>query len=465
MRLRLAAAFVGVATLILVAFSFPMGTFVANVERERFVTALERDAFVLAGHAKETLNISASSQQPSLDPYIAAFSKTNTATVVVTDSQGLAISSSDSSVVIGSNFSNRPEVAKALKGTPAVGERTSKTIGGKLLFVAVPVLLGDSVLGSVRLSSPKSQVDHDVRTRIFGILLVAVISLLVAVAAAVVLAQTISRPLNRLTRRTNSLSTGDFSVRADENSGPPEIRNLSRSFNTMASRLGSMIDHQRQFAGAVSHQLRTPLTALRLRLEQAEMSADASNSELLDALEASRTETDRLQGMVEQLLALARLEGRTAETVVVDAALIARERTEVWEPLAAERNASLSLRAPHSALCKALDGALEQVIDNYVDNALSVVPENGHVEIEVSVVDGTVVVDVLDDGPGLTSEQRALAFQRFWRGPGTTGADGTGLGLAIVEQLAIASGGEVMLFPGTEVGKGIRARIVLQSAD
>lgn len=448
------AALVGVSALILAVFSVPLISFVARVERDRLVTAMERDAFTLAGHAKETLNTSEGAVLPSLEPYVAAYAGSSSAEVVVTNSTGLAIASSDPTVTVGEDYSNRPEVSNALEGQPAVGERRSQTLGENLVFVAVPVLRGDEVLGVVRLSNPRSTVDAQVRRSIVAIVLVGVLTLVAAALLAVPLALTIAGPIRRLTLRTEKLAGGDFSVRAEDDAGPPEVRELSRSFNTMAGRLGAMIEGQRQFAGAVSHQLRTPLTALRLRLEQAQASVEG-DERLGEALEASRNEADRLQAMVEQLLALARLEGGRASTVVVDAAAVVRDRADMWAALCDEKSVTLDVVAPEVAHCAVVEGALEQVVDNYIDNALSVAPSGSTITLSVARVGGRVVVEVVDHGPGLSPEHCEAAFERFWRGPGAEQGTGTGLGLAVVRQLALASGGDAWLSP--EPGGGLRA--------
>ena len=451
----------GVAAVMLLVFGIPLASFVAKVERERLITALERDAFILAGHAKETLNTSAGSSLPSLQPYIAEHSASKGARVLVTNAMGLVVASNDPTLTVGSNFLNRPEVATALTGVPAVGERSSRTLGQRLVFVAVPVFLGDEVLGVVRFSSPQSRIDQEVRDRVLGILIAGFFTLIAAGALAIPFALGIARPITRLTRRTEKLADGDFSVRADDSTGPPELRELSRSFNVMAGRLGLMVENQKQFAGSVSHQLRTPLTALRLRLEQAQMALGDGSPDAAHAIEASRAETDRLQEMVEQLLALARIEGATAATTTVDAAVIAHSRIEMWESLASERNVSLTVTAPGQALCAAIDGALEQIIDNFIDNALSVAPDHSTIALVVSRDASYVSVDVIDEGPGLSEEHCSRAFERFWRGQHTENSPGTGLGLAIVRQLAVASGGTTELVARSDGRRGLVARVRL----
>lgn len=461
MKFRLIGALVTVAVLILLVFSIPLASFVAQVERERLVTALERDAFVLAGHAKETLNTTAGSVLPSLQPYVDSYSKSSDARIVVTNASGLVVASSDPTIAFGRDFSNRLEVAGALKGLPAVGERDSATLGERLLFVAVPVLLGDTVLGVVRFSNPKSVVDQEVQRHVRGIAASGLITLLAAALVAIPLALTIARPISRLKTSTERLADGDFSVQADDTKGPPEVRELSRSFNAMAGRIGLMLENQQHFSGAVSHQLRTPLTALRLRLDQAQDAVGDDMSPVATALEASRVEIDRLQEMIEQLLALSRLEGGSAATVTVNAATIARSRVAVWDSLAAERQITLKVLGLDSAPCVALDGALEQIIDNYIDNALGAVPDDSTIAVEVQRVQRHIHVDVIDEGPGLSEEKRALAFERFWRDASTENAPGTGLGLAIVRQLAVASGGVAELLPRENGERGLIARISL----
>ena len=461
MKFRLIGALVTVAVLILLVFSIPLASFVAQVERERLVTALERDAFVLAGHAKETLNTTAGSVLPSLQPYVDSYSKSSDARIVVTNASGLVVATSDSTIAFGTDFSNRLEVAGALKGLPAVGERDSATLGERLLFVAVPVLLGDTVLGVVRFSNPKSVIDKEVQRHVRGIATSGLITLLAAALVAIPLALTIARPISRLKTSTERLADGDFSVQADDTKGPPEVRELSRSFNAMAGRIGLMLESQQHFSGAVSHQLRTPLTALRLRLDQAQDAVGNDMSPVAMALEASRVEIDRLQEMIEQLLALSRLEGGSVATVTVNASMVVRNRVAVWESLAAERHITLKVVGLETAPCVALDGALEQIVDNYIDNALGAVPDVSTITVEVQRVQRHIHVDVIDEGPGLSEEKRALAFERFWRDASTENAPGTGLGLAIVRQLAVASGGVAELLPRENGERGLIARISL----
>lgn len=448
MRWRLVAVMVGIVALVLVIHDVPLASHLRRVERDRVVTGLERDGFTLAGRTEEALEDGTAEGDPELTDLITEYSRSTGARVVVTDATGTAQLTSDSEATVGNDFSTRPEISEALAGRPASGERDSRTLGQRLLYVAVPVLSGNEAVGAVRITYPASVIGERVESRVRGLAVVAFISILSAAAAAVLLAGTVTRPLRRLRHATEELSTGDLDVRADTHDGPPEIRSLASSFNTMAERTQRIVTRQRAFAGDASHQLRTPLTALRLRLDQAAEALDTDPATAHARLEAATAETERLQHLVDGLLALARAEGRDHQLTAVDAAVVLRERADVWRPLAEEQGVSIDLDAPDTLVLLAIDGALEQVVDNLVDNALAVSADGTTITLRAARLGGRATVGVLDRGPGMTDEQRRRAFDRFWRAAdGTGGPSGAGLGLAIVHQLVTASGGEIELQP------------------
>lgn len=442
------AVMVGIVALVLVIHDVPLSSHLHRVERDRVVTGLERDAFTIAGRAEEALETGTTTDEPALTDLVVAYSEESGARVVVTDSTGTARITSDAEATVGNDYSTRPEIAAALAGNPATGERDSRTLGQRLLYVAVPVLSGAGVVGTVRITYPAAVIDHRVDSRVRGLEAVALISILSAAAAAVLLAGTVTRPLRQLRHATEDLAGGDLAVRADAAVGPPEIRSLARSFNTMAERTARVVERQRAFAGDASHQLRTPLTALRLRLEQAADTIDTDPATAHARIEAAATETERLQHLVDGLLALARAEGTDHQLVDVDAGRVLAERAELWRALAEEQSVSIDVVAPASLDLTAVDGAFEQVVDNLVDNALNAAPPGTVVELHGAHAGGRVTVSVLDRGPGMTAEQCERAFDRFWRVADGSGAThGSGLGLAIVHQLVTASGGDVVLRP------------------
>ena len=446
MRWRLVAVFVGIMVAVLAAHDLPLAGHLRRVERDRIVTGLERDAFVLAGQAEEALEDRVAAADPTLQTLVDAYRSSTGARVIITDSEGIAMVISDEEAAAGADYSTRPEVAAASTGVPQWGRRFSRTLDTELLYVAVPVLSGGDVEGVVRLTYPSSVVDERVDRRVRGLAVVALLSVAMALVAAWVLAATVTRPLRRVRLATERLAAGDDGVQVPDDEGPPEVRSLARSFNTMSSRLSTLLGAQRAFAGDASHQLRTPLTALRVRLEQVAEAIDDHPAEARVRLEAAAAETERLQHLIDQLLMLARTEGRSVERAAVGLAQVARERADMWQLLAEEAGVQVICTVSSEVPVLAAPEAVEQVIDNFLDNALRVAPAGSRVDVEVCAVPAGAAVRVLDRGPGMSDEQRAHAFDRFWRAPDVA-SGGSGLGLAIVARLMEASGGSAQLMP------------------
>ncbi len=284
---------------------------------------------------------------------------------------------------------------------------------------------------------------------------------LVMLAAAVgfgfLLSTSLTRPLRRIGRAVEALGSGQLRVRAPVDEGPEELRRLAESINSMSSRLVDALEAQRSFVADASHQLRTPLTALQLQLENLQ-SDDAGPSETLDA---ALSEVSRLRWLVESLLELARNESREPILTPVDLSLVAQSRVAFWQALAEERG--IDLRAPAAAPLNVLviSGVIEQVVDNLLSNAFDATERGGRISVETRVAGHAGELHVIDSGVGMSDEDRARALRRFWRGRDNA-APGSGLGLAIADQLVRLSGGTVELRAAPV--RGIDATISLQRA-
>ncbi len=459
MRNRLLLLFVGVVALVLLVHDVPLARHLREVEQDRLTTALERDAFTLAGRAEEALEAGTAREDADLQQLVTEYAATQNVRVVIVDVDAGVVSASRVSDV-SEDYSNRPEIVSALSGRPSTGQRFSDTLSGNLFYVAVPVLSGDRVVGSVRLSAPARVVSDRIGDQERGLVLVALISLLIASAVAWWFATTVTRPIRRLQATTQTLASGDLTTRASDDDGPPEVRDLAVSFNAMAARLQQLVERQRAFAGTASHQLRTPLTALRLRLEQLASASehDPTSSRYVDA---AIEETDRLHRMIEGLLALSRAEQNAGSAGPVDLVAIVRDRVAHWEPLAAERGVTIEVGLPPDARSIAVGGAVEQIVDNLVDNALDVSPVDSTLRLVVNAAGDLYELHVIDAGPGLSLADREAAFERFWRGT-RAAAGGSGLGLAIVRQLAEAGGGAARLADAQ--GGGLDAVVTFRAA-
>jgi len=214
----------------------------------------------------------------------------------------------------------------------------------------------------------------------------------------------------------------------------------------MVGTVSDVLERQRAFVSHASHQLRNPLTALRLRVE--DLSEAVPGEEGRTALQ----ETDRLSEVLDSLLALASAERGNFGLETVDADAVAADRITAWQPLAEQRGVTLRrVPAARPMKARAVTTAVDQALDVLIDNAL----KYGATSVTVSVrpADGDrIAVHVVDDGPGLSEEQRKQATERFWRAPTSQNTIGTGLGLPIVAVLVETSGGTLDLRPAEPTG-------------
>ena len=440
MRKRLILSMVGLVLAVLLAHDIPLARHLSHIERDRTVTAIERDAFTYGARLSPILGANTENMQAQVQAVINEYSEIAEGIVVVVDSKGYLLASNDSTTIIGSDYVSRPEIATALLGDATSGTRMSNTLGAELAYVAVPVYSGVDIVGVLRITYPQSVLDADVNSRLRGVFMSGLISIFMAIFVAVIFARGVARPLLKLREATDELAKGNLSSYADEE-GPKETKQLARSFNSMALRLGGLIERQRAFAGDASHQLRTPLTSLRLRLEQASDQVEVSPEVAHEHIDAALTETERLGKLVEQLLHLARSEGAMLEKERINVSEVVETKASEWHYLADERSIAITTDSKPwvFAYCNSL--ALTEIIDNYMDNALEVSPEGSTISIIAHPVGTQIEIIVRDEGRGLTDDQRLRAFDRFWRNSiDSNKRQGSGLGLAIVAQLAQAGG-------------------------
>jgi signal transduction histidine kinase len=446
LRRRLLVSYLAITVLVLVVLEIPLGISFARSERDRLESDVERDAFTLAIRAEETI------EQPgtagSAEELLALVDRYEDETggrVVIVDSSGEVLADSDplAPEEQDSNFANRPEIAEALDGHEAIGTRHSDTLGGDLLYVAIPVLSGTEVTGAIRVTYPMSFVNDRIRNNWLLLAATGGVVLLAVLLVSLWLARSFTRPVADLESAAARLGAGDLTTRAAVPTTPPEIRVLAEEFNRTAAQLEQLIDAQREFVADASHQLRTPLAALRLRLENLENNLEPGAYE---DLEGAQAEVRRLSRLVDGLLVLAQSERAGTARVAIDVREVIEGRREAWGAFASERNVTIDALIQDAPLARATSGRLEQVLDNLLNNALEVAPAGSHVTLTAGTRGGRVELRVIDAGPGMSDAERARAFDRFWRATSSADANGGfGLGLAIVRQLVAADGGEVHL--------------------
>lgn len=238
---------------------------------------------------------------------------------------------------------------------------------------------------------------------------------------------------------------------------PDEVLPLMREFNLLLARVTSLVESQRRFVADASHELRSPLTAMKLQVRAVRQAAsDQARGILLDRLEEGM---DRGHRLVEQLLALARQENDAQATVrlsAIDLDDVARDVVAEYAPVAVRRSIDLGVVAPCRIPVTADESLVRTMLSNLVDNAIRYTPERGRIDVSVEWIDSKPGIVVNDSGPGIPPSEWSRVFERFYRVPGSPGS-GSGIGLAIVKQVAARLGATVSL--GVSPLGGLSARV------
>lgn len=430
MTRRLLFSYLGLAVLILAVLEVPLTILAGRFERDLATSQTERDADGLVAVVTDRLD---EGRGLGLDPVVSAYQARTGGEVYVLAPTGRIVASSSKDPDNDADSEWMRLTVRALAGE-ATSSYTSDE-GRPYAVAAVPVADEGHLVGAVILETPARSTENRIHEIWVAIAAFAVAALLVALVVGLTLARSLAKPVAHLESAVNRLGDGELSSRASEESGPPEIRLLAHQFNQMADRINDLVDAQRRFVADASHQLRTPLTALRLRIDN--LMADAGEW-AAEGLTAVTAELERLSRIVDGILALSRADQETASREGLAISAVVIDRAEAWEAFSSEHDVRLDIRIdPRSETTFAdlAPGDLDQILDNLLSNAFEVAPAGSRILVTLGPAgDGRVAIHVIDEGPGMTDDERDRAFDRFWQG--SNGAGRSGLGLAIVSQLA-----------------------------
>jgi signal transduction histidine kinase len=324
-----------------------------------------------------------------------------------------------------------PRHADSIVRAALRGDVRDRDIGSRLV-VAQPVTRGERVLGAVRVSAPLSVVTDRTRLAFIRMALAASAAIAIAGLVAVWQSRRLARPVARLAETATALGNGDFTVR-EEQSGVPEVDSVSHALGVTAERLDRMLQRERAFSADASHQLRTPLTSLRVTLESAELDPDADRGA---AIGTALDEVDRLDRTIDDLVALAR-EVPTADQHTDLRDVLGAFASE-WEGRSAELGRALDLEvADDVPAVRISDRALRQILDVLVDNAIR--HGGGPITVRARAARPGAVVAVTDTGPGIVGDPARIFDRRV------SHAGRSGIGLALARSLAEAEGGRLVL--------------------
>jgi len=304
----------------------------------------------------------------------------------------------------------------------------------------------------------------DVEATLERLLLIEVIVAFLVLGALAMLAwwvvQLGLRPLERMADTAGAIAEGDLSQLVEDADGKTEVGQLGLALNTMLERIEESDAKLRRFVADASHELRTPLTSIRGYAELFRRGADQHPDDLAKTMRRIEDEAVRMGILVDDLLLLARLDqGRPLEHEPVDLAQLASDAVADARVAAPDRNIAYTPNGSVTVLGDEL--RLRQVLSNLLTNACMHTPSDSEVRVSVTNGDGEAVVEVSDDGPGLSADDAAHAFEPFWRSDEsrTRASGGTGLGLSIVAAIAAAHAGRAEL--ESEPGEGATFRVRL----
>ncbi|MDP2117847.1 MAG: HAMP domain-containing sensor histidine kinase, partial [Brevundimonas sp.] len=299
------------------------------------------------------------------------------------------------------------------------------------------------------------------------------IVLLLGLAGGVLVSRNLERAMGRLNRVVTAVQEGDLKARAVVRNSGDELDELGAGLNTMLDRLEGSMASIRHAGDAIAHDLRSPLTRMRAKLEVALMDAEAGKIDGVDAVQLALDEADNLLKTFNTVLAIARLQaaaGRTPDPKVFDAADLAADMAELYEPASEDKGLEFSAEIERGLMVEGNQPFLAQALANIIDNAIKYTPTGGAVMLRARRrSSGEIEYSVTDTGPGVPEEDRERVIERFVRLDNSRTEAGSGLGLALVGAVMEAHGGRILLDEGPGeyggFGPGLRVALVLPAAE
>ena len=299
------------------------------------------------------------------------------------------------------------------------------------------------------------------------------IVLLLGLAGGVLVSRNLEHAMGRLGKVVTAVQEGDLKARAEVRNSGDELDELGAGLNTMLDRLEGSMSSIRHAGDAIAHDLRSPLTRMRAKLEVALMDAEAGRIDGVDAVQLALDEADNLLKTFNTVLAIARLQaaaGRTPDPKVFDAADLAADMAELYEPASEEKGLEFSAEIERGLMISGNQPFLAQALANIIDNAIKYTPTGGAVMLRARRrSSGEIEYSVTDTGPGVPEGDRERVIERFVRLDNSRTEAGSGLGLALVGAVMEAHGGRILLDEGPGeyggFGPGLRVALVLPAAE
>jgi signal transduction histidine kinase len=284
-----------------------------------------------------------------------------------------------------------------------------------------------------------------------------------ATAGAFVVRSLFRRTLANVSDTATAIAAGDFAQRVKLSGRGDEFDQLAETINDMLDRIGRLMDGVRQVSNAIAHDLRTPITRARTRLEDAALHSESAE-DLRAAIERATIDLDGIVAVFQALLRIAEIEAgsRRSAFARLNVAPLLADVAELYGAVAEEKGVTLAVEAPDHLPAYGDRDLIQQAVTNLVDNAVKFAPTGGTVRLRALTTPSGLEIQVIDQGPGIPEADRPRAVERFFRGEAARNTPGAGLGLALVQAVAQLHGGTLRLESGNP---GLLAILVLPAPE
>jgi len=384
---------------------------------------------------------------------------------ILLDADGEPVTRSLNITPVEPNPEDPPERWEAFRFTDT--DEAGRIIRRKALGVMVRLQGGELLFVAQDIGDTEAYLDRLTQALWGAMLLVLVLGL----GGGLLISRNLERSMGRFNTVVAAVKGGDLKARAEVRGTGDELDELGAGLNGMLDRLETSMASIRHAGDAIAHDLRSPLTRMRAKLEVALIDAEAGRIDANDALQMALAEADELLKTFNTVLAIARLQAsREPQTEVFDAADLAADMAELYEPAAEDKGLEFDSEVHKGLMIRGNRPFLAQALANLIDNAIKYTPPGGAVMLRARRrSSGQVEFSVTDTGPGVPDEDRARVLDRFVRLENSRTEPGSGLGLSLVAAVAEAHRGASNLDEGPGVvddtGPGLRVALVLPPAE
>lgn len=362
--------------------------------------------------------------------------------ILVTDPDGLILYDTETA-----SFSRRyamlQEVSRALNGKDVF--TSSYRDGAFRSSAATPVQYRNTVIGAVYLYEYDSEQGGIIVGLRQNLLRISIVLVALAILLSLLLARTMTRRISRMITGINQWAEGSYSTRLKV-SGQDELTELATTFNELTERLEKTDAVRKRFVADASHELKTPLTSIKLLTDSINQNADMDEETIRDFASDIGVEVNRLTRITEELLALTRMDnGKVVHHSVIDLTEVAEDALRMLMPIAEENKICVYSELEADCYILSSEDEMYQVVFNLVENAIKYNVANGAVWVTLHCKSGQVLLAVADSGIGIPDEDKGKVFDRFYRVDKARSreAGGTGLGLSIVRDTVAYSNGTI----------------------